>query len=139
MWDRGERKEAQILKAGQVDGTESWNPETEPPLTPDKPWGAGSSRGATQMWWEGNLLPSRCASKTPQQMRAGATATPGLTLTLEARLLTSKQLSTHFASACCVQGLCSAAHWAVGQTVQLYSFQNGFACPIVSGSHRSPD
>lgn len=42
MWDRGERKEAQILKAGHVDGTESWNPETEPPLTPDKPWGTGS-------------------------------------------------------------------------------------------------
>ena len=90
------------------------------------------------MWWEGKLLPSRCASKTPQQMRAGAMANSGLTPTLEAHLLTSNQFSTHFGSACYIQGLYLAVHWAVGQTV-LYSFQNGFACPIVSGSHRSPE
>lgn len=37
---RGERKEAQILKASQVNGIKSWKPAMEPPPTPDKAMGS---------------------------------------------------------------------------------------------------
>ena len=74
---RGERKEAQISKASQVNGIKSWKPATEPPPTPDKAMGSRlHPEGPPRCNVKGN-----CHSQNvPQEMKAESVATSGLTL-----------------------------------------------------------